>query len=102
MRSPEDMAEVRRLLAYGLPDCAVARATGVPQNTIGRWRRGGPAGFGPPPVVLRWRPPDAYSYAYLLGLYLGDGSVSVSSRNRVALRVSLDSVYPQIVEECVT
>src|SRR4051812_36958173 len=96
------MARVRQLLEWGLPDRVVAKETGVPPNTVGRWRRGLTEAFGPTPMVEPWRPPDAYSYAYLLGMYLGDGSVSVSGRGRVALRVSLDSLYPGIVDECVT
>src|SRR5438105_1110663 len=38
------------------------------------------------------------SYVYLLGLYLGDGSI-VSSSNK--LEICLDARYPVIVERCV-
>ncbi len=41
------------------------------------------------------------SYAYLLGLYLGDGSISTHPRGVFRLRVYLDRAYPQIVGECV-
>jgi hypothetical protein len=39
------------------------------------------------------------TYAYLLGVYLGDGCLG---RNRTswALRIALDSSYPGIIEEC--
>jgi hypothetical protein len=38
------------------------------------------------------------AYAYLLGVYLGDGCISEAAR-RVSLRVSLDIAYPGIIEE---
>lgn len=57
-------------------------------------------GFGSRPVERPWRPPDGYSYAYLFGLYLGDGHVTARPRGRSLLRVFLDGVYPGIVESC--
>jgi hypothetical protein len=47
-----------------------------------------------------FHPADVYSYAYLLGMYLGDGHVVQKGRSS-QLRVSLDSRYPGIVDECV-
>jgi hypothetical protein len=41
------------------------------------------------------------AYVHLLGLYLGDGSISKHLRGVFRLRVFLDKKYPQIVEECV-
>ena len=38
------------------------------------------------------------AYAYLLGLYLGDGMLSIGPRHVWRLRVSLDARYPQIIE----
>jgi hypothetical protein len=40
------------------------------------------------------------SYVHLLGLYLGDGSISAHRRDVYRLRVSLDKKYPGIVDEC--
>jgi hypothetical protein len=41
---------------------------------------------------------DAHpAYAYLLGLYLGDGDITSHARGVVRLRVTLDSRYPGIV-----
>jgi hypothetical protein len=40
------------------------------------------------------------TYVHLLGLYLGDGSISTHQRGVHRLRVSLDMKYPRIVEEC--
>jgi hypothetical protein len=42
------------------------------------------------------------AYAYLLGMYLGDGHVTAHGRNKTTARlvISLDAVYPEIVDEC--
>jgi hypothetical protein len=39
-------------------------------------------------------------YIYLLGLYLGDGTISSHPRDVFKLRITLDVKYPDIVEEC--
>lgn len=41
------------------------------------------------------------AYAYLLGLYLGDGCISSHPRGVFRLRISLDRAYPVILGECV-
>ncbi len=92
-RSDADHEVVRELLASGLADRNVAAASGVSQNTVGRWRRSWP------PIAIRWRPAHEPSYAYLLGLYLGDGCLSVI-RGGVTLRVTLDLGYPGIIDDC--
>ena len=92
------MGEVRRLSAAGWPATEVARATGVPYGTVLRWRRGATEAFGPAPAPDRWRPPDAWTYAYLLGLYLGDGNLVVSA-GRSFLRLSLDGIHPELIDE---
>jgi hypothetical protein len=48
---------------------------------------------------VRHRPADAFSYSYLLGLYLGDGHLAGNGRSW-QLVVSLDARHPQIIEEC--
>jgi hypothetical protein len=45
------------------------------------------------------RPADSFSYAYLLGAYLGDGYIADTGRS-YQLVVTLDAVYPEIVREC--
>jgi hypothetical protein len=44
---------------------------------------------------------DLRSYAYLLGLYLGDGHISAHHRGVYQLRISMDSTYPRIIGETV-
>ena len=74
-------------------DREIADLSGVSQNTVGRWRRS-----GQPPSIC-WKPAHTQSYGYLLGLYLGDGCLSVS-QGRVVLRVSLDLRYRRVIEDC--
>ena len=45
--------------------------------------------------------PEPYSYAWLLGFYLGDGCVSNIGRS-YQLRVVLDAAYPDVIDDCVT
>lgn len=43
-----------------------------------------------------------YAYAYLLGLYLGDGMISAHRRGVYRLRIFLDRIYPVLIDECCT
>src|SRR5690349_6925679 len=104
MRSAEQFDAARRLMAAGLNDCEISRQIGVPRTTVRDWWcrpqvqtrsvANSPCGvihdFAtlPPPV-----------YCYVLGLYLGDGSIS---RNRRVwrLRITLDKKYPAIINRC--
>jgi hypothetical protein len=46
------------------------------------------------------RDPALYGrYAYVLGIYLGDGCISRTGRTE-RLRVTLDTAYPGVIEEC--
>ncbi len=96
----ETIAVVLALTAEGLSDYEVARRAGVSRSTVQNWRRFGvPTGHNAASDSLR-RPLDEPAYAYLLGLYLGDGHVA-SVKGSCVLRVTLDSSYPGIVCECV-
>ena len=55
---------------------------------------------GAPQPTEIWRPRDACSYAYLLGVFLGDGSVTRHPRT-TRLTIALDTAYPGIVAETV-
>jgi transcriptional regulator with XRE-family HTH domain len=106
MRAYEELAEVAALRAKGLNDTDIARLTGVPRSTVARWRRSsrGAAREEVCPQCLSRRhdfaslPPQ--DYAYLLGLYLGDGDIARHPRDVFRLTVSLDQRYPDIVEAC--
>ena len=94
------MAEVRRLISRGLSCREASSETGVPYSTVLRWNSGDTLSFGSRPRLLPWRPPHDRQYAYLLGLYLGDGTVTVAKTGKANLRVCLDGLYPEIVEDC--
>jgi hypothetical protein len=106
MRTEAEVETVLAFVADGLPDLEVARRTGIPRTTVRDWRRGRVPRRNPD---MRGRAcpicdgDDALlpapDYAYLLGLYLGDGYVSRGPR-ACRLRVYLDAAYPGIVEAC--
>jgi hypothetical protein len=112
VRSREDVASVLELQARGVPLSEIANLTGVPRGTVRDWlagrvprgMRSGDGGLiarcedcGGPTHRPQEFPP---SYAYLLGLYLGDGCLSAHPRGVYKLRIVLDLRYPRIVEEC--
>lgn len=66
---------------------------------MGYWQRVGRSSRSP--RNEEWRPIDAYAYAYVLGLYLGDGHIVESSLRSGWLRLTLDRAYPQLADEVV-
>jgi len=101
MWSTEQMERARELLSWGLRTGEVAAEVGVPTTTVARWRSGRTTAFGGPVELVPWRPPHAETYAYLLGIYLGDGHVAVVASGKAWLRVALDGLYPEIIQETV-
>lgn len=105
MRSADEFNEVRRLISTGMNDCAIARLTRIPRPTVRDWRRSPPNGLRRPTASsacgidhdFSQLPPEAY--CYVLGMYLGDGSIS---RNRRVwrLRITCDKKYPAIIDRC--
>lgn len=105
MRGRQDLDRVRAAPDRGLTSLEVAAEIGVPVSNVGPWAVGRTVAFdhGARCGHRRrpgWRPPDPPSYAYLLGLYLGDGCVSIMPRT-VAFRLSLDRLYPEIIDDAV-
>jgi len=111
MRSVEEVRTVLELVEKGLNDCEIERSTGIPRRTILGWRHGRTPrrrrlalGIDSCPNCghelhdLAGLP--AADYAYLLGMYLGDGCISRAPRGVFALRIVLDRKYPGIVSEC--
>jgi hypothetical protein len=105
MRSTEQFEAVRQLIAAGLNDCAIARQTGIPRPTVREWRCKPPARLRLPPALSPcgvdhdFAGIPAAPYCYLLGLYLGDGCISLY-RRVWRLRIVLDAKYPTIVDRC--
>jgi hypothetical protein len=104
MRPAEDVARVRELASYGLNHSQIARLTGVSRATVRDWLRPGSTRATTPTCAVCGHEQHDFSglperkYSYLLGMYLGDGIV-VRVGRCLALRVFMDSRYPNIIEE---
>jgi hypothetical protein len=106
MRTSLEIENALALSALGLSDLEVARRTGIPRSTVRDWRLGRAPSHNPGRRAKSCplcKPggndlPDS-EYAYLLGLYLGDGYVSRDART-YRLRIFLDAAYPMIVDFC--
>jgi hypothetical protein len=109
------VAEALRLRdEEGLGARRVARQLGLPVATVRDWHAGklprsainlAPGEQPPPPCERCGHDRHRFqelneSYVYLLGLYLGDGSIAQHRRRVFKLRVFLDKKYPGIVDEC--
>jgi hypothetical protein len=102
--------EVLRLLASGLSTRAVAGETGVPRRTIWDWANGrlpdtrkrldGDEPGGPCQAEHDFDGLPNDAYAYLLGMYLGDGYISACPRYVYQLRITCDARYPNIIAAC--
>lgn len=101
-RPQAEYDEVLRLIAWGLNDCQVSRLTGVPRCTIRDWRLGRTRHVRRKTAtdcpVCSLRVLEESTYAYLLGIYLGDGYI-VRMPRTYRLRVFLDLKYPDIIDE---
>ncbi|MBV9818201.1 MAG: helix-turn-helix domain-containing protein [Solirubrobacterales bacterium] len=92
--------EVCSMFASGLSDGEIARRSGVSQSTVSRWHRS-PT---PPDQIRRattassWRAEGA-AYVYLLGVYLGDGTVCHQPPGHWGLQVINDRRYRGISAE---
>lgn len=108
MRPRHEYEEALRWIAWGMNDCQISRLISVPRGTIRDWRHGSRAFARHAGSVASERACprcgeqelDGLSYSYLLGLYLGDGCLSLHRRGVYRLRIVLDQRYPNIIEEC--
>jgi hypothetical protein len=105
MRSAEQYNDAKQLIAAGINDGEIARRLGIPRPTVRDWRCRPqvrsrlPAGSAECGVDHDFVALPAAPYAYLLGMYLGDGCIS-RSRQVWRLRIVLDQKYPTIIERC--
>lgn len=102
IRSRSELDEALALLRQGLTPTEIARETGIPRSTVRDWRhgRGTRQARRLDCADHDFSLLDGDAYAYLLGMYLGDGCLSRHPRGVWRLRVTLDSAYPRIVAEC--
>ncbi|MFI6961234.1 transcriptional regulator [Streptomyces sp. NPDC050255] len=95
------------LLDQGFSQNSVSKQTGISRAAIRSWlTRIEPLGYerarecprcedAPKPPAV----PDAY--AYLLGLYLGDGCISATKRGVYSLRIACADAWPGLIDACV-
>jgi hypothetical protein len=113
MRARAEVVRVLELRAEGLGARRIARLTGLPAGTVRDWLAGKlprhslPDADIPDPSSCPQCGHEAHrfcelpaSYAYLLGVYLGDGCISGGPREVYRLRINLDLAYPKIIGEC--
>jgi hypothetical protein len=88
--------EVKALLERGSSQRAIARRLGLPRSTVQYWC----THEARPRSIARPSGPDGIRrYAYLLGVYLGDGHVVEAATGSSRLDIALDATYPKIVDE---
>ncbi|MFF0064864.1 transcriptional regulator [Streptomyces sp. NPDC005279] len=96
------------LVAQGRSLNSVSELTGISRSAIREWQ----TRIEPLPRMLSQSAPcprclpvpgvpaAAAAYAYLLGLYLGDGCISPHPRSGYYLRVACADAWPGLIEQC--
>jgi hypothetical protein len=109
MHKADTVQEVLRLAESGLGARRISARTGLPIRTVTDWLAGRtPRGWtceaaggcsicGATSHLIV----DPAAYAYLLGLYLGDGYIAAHPKGVYRLRIALDTAYPAIVDACI-
>jgi hypothetical protein len=96
------------LLRSGARNADVARALNVPKGTVGYWKHLERAKHGECPGRVQ-RPPcprcdselNSQAYAYLLGLYLGDGHIIQNRAMRSpSLSITCADAHPGLIDDC--
>lgn len=107
MRSQAEVARAKGLFAAGYTKAEIARATGIPYRTISDWLsgktpnfNGDRGGYECPVCADRLDLFPTEAYVYLLGLYLGDGTISAAARDVYKLRIVCCDAYPELMQMC--
>ena len=122
MKPTEQVERALALSDAGWNNCQIARELEVNRRTVSDWVRGRSRLRRPSHTYVSQQARNRgtcprcsnrasengvtlgvapYSYAYLLGLYLGDGTISTHPRGVHRLRIFLDRRYPVLIDECV-
>ncbi|MFI6057078.1 transcriptional regulator [Streptomyces sp. NPDC051286] len=94
------------LLAQGFSQNSVSKQTGISRAAIRSWQtRIEPLGWSraadcPRCGDMPSNPEDPAAYAYLLGLYLGDGCISSAKRGVYFLRIACADAWPGLIDAC--
>jgi len=111
-RPAEDVLLVESLHRDGFNQSEIARLTGINRRTLGDWINHGRSPADVRNSGLQVLDPShaAYCdlrmavlsepYAYLLGLYLGDGCISLMKRGVFLLRIACCEAYPHLMDLC--
>ena len=107
MRSAADVILVLRLYEEGFNKCDISRRTGVSLNTVKRWTAGQMLNLEartPRAGCFHCEPSrgsaDFAAYAYLLGMYLGDGHLVPLPRAVWRLAITQDARYTNLIRRC--
>lgn len=107
MYGPEVRREARRMMQSGLSFSYISGALGINRSTLRDWRdhpeKDGQRAICPRCASPPSLPEPGRDYAYLLGLYLGDGCISASgdgSRDVWRLRIACADAWPGLVTDC--
>jgi hypothetical protein len=90
------------LLAVGLSLNATSKQLGVSRAAIREWRDNPEQAHARTDECPRCTPTvplDRSAYAHLLGLYLGDGCLSLMRKGVYSLRIACDQCYPGLIAE---
>lgn len=100
MRPDGERRTVQHLAAGGLNASQIAYIAAIPRSTVRGWLKQPIPKLGRPPSFDLAALPKS-EYSYLLGFYLGDGTISAHRKGVYRLRIFTDSRYPAIIAECV-
>lgn len=103
MRPQSDVDRALSLVSRGHTPTEVARIALIPRETVREWSygrslrqkrsAGSSCSYDQHVSELEYT-----AYGYLLGIYLGDGCISERPRGVSKLRLTLGSMYPQIID----
>lgn len=109
-RPSHEFELVRFYFDWGLNNCEIERLTGIPLSTVREWRHRAARGEtnstfqtavgedGCP--VCSNAAINEKVYAYLLGLYLGDGHIAHCPKDVYRLTIVQDQKYVGLISEC--
>jgi hypothetical protein len=115
MRTYDEYQRILRLWEAGQTQVDIERITGIPRGTVGdcirRYKtlagleaqreRASKSTVEITLQRIHQQLEVQQAYAYLLGLYLGDGSIVLNKNQRsYRLRITLDKKYPLIIASC--
>lgn len=108
-RPTHEFELVRFYFDWGLNNCEIERLTGISRTTVRGWRRRAgqgltnsslqQAGESACPICSTARF-DEGRYAYLLGIYLGDGHIATCPKDVFRLTIVQDEKYVGLISEC--